>query len=61
MIRIFRKVADVLGGYERLTCPHCDLQIRFRGVDDAEAKRLRASMAEHTEKHAATSPGPETP
>jgi hypothetical protein len=51
VIRIFRKVADILGGYERLTCPHCNLHIRFRGVDDAEAKRLRASMAEHIEQH----------
>lgn len=61
MIRIFRHIADVLGGYERLTCPapDCDMQIRFRGVTDAEAEHYRTFMANHAKQHA--DPRPETP
>lgn len=46
-------IADILGGYERLTCgaPGCDMQIRFRGVDDAEADYWRNVMAEHRQQH----------
>lgn len=53
MNRILHQIANILGGYERLTCPHCNLHIRFRGVGDAEVKRLRASMADHVRQHTA--------
>lgn len=45
------RIADALGGYERIRCPHCPTQMRFRGCSDAEAKRLRAHMHEHIERH----------
>jgi hypothetical protein len=53
MTRTVRKLADLIGGYERLTCPapDCNMQIRFRGVTDTEAQRYRAFMADHVKQH----------
>ena len=47
----FSRLADMTGGYTRITCPHCPLTIRFRGVSTAEAKRLRQHMADHIASH----------
>lgn len=45
-------LADFLGGWERIRCPHCPLMMRFKGVStDAERKRLRALMADHISNH----------
>lgn len=45
------RLADAIGKYTRLTCPHCPLQIRYRGVTPAEDKRLRAHMSDHIASH----------
>lgn len=45
------RLTDLLGRYTRLTCPHCPLQLRYRGVSPAEEKRLRTHMANHTASH----------
>lgn len=50
-MNILTRLADNLGGYTRLTCPHCPLQLRYRGVSPAEEKRLRAHMADHIASH----------
>ena len=49
--QIIDRITDTLGRYERIRCPRCPLQMRFRGCSDAEAKRLRAGMHEHIEHH----------
>jgi hypothetical protein len=55
---IIRRLADWLGGYKRLTCPalDCDMQIRFRGVTEAEAEHYRTFMANHTKQHTPNQP-----
>lgn len=40
-------VVDSVGGWTRLTCPHCHLVMRWRGVDAAEEAQLRRQMADH--------------
>ncbi|WP_405426355.1 hypothetical protein [Streptomyces erythrochromogenes] len=35
----------------RLTCPHCDLTIRFEGVKRDEALRLQRHMNTHIASH----------
>lgn len=45
------RITDILGGYERIRCPRCPAQVRFRGCGDEEAKRLRSYMSDHVERH----------
>lgn len=45
------RIADQLGRYTRLTCPHCPQEIRYRGVSPAEDKRHRTRMADHIASH----------
>lgn len=49
--QIINRITDYLGGYERIRCPHCPLQMRFRGHSEATTKRLLAGMHEHIEHH----------
>jgi hypothetical protein len=51
--QILNRIADTLGGYQRIRCPHCTAQVRFRGCDDAETKRLRTYMHDHINNHTA--------
>ncbi|MFD7609690.1 hypothetical protein [Streptomyces sp. NPDC059828] len=50
---LLARVSDAVGGFERLSCPHCTLVIRFRGVSAAEAGWLRQQMADHIAGHTA--------
>ena len=49
--RAYTRAADTLGRYTRLTCPHCPLVIRYRGVEAAEGEWLRQHMANHISGH----------
>lgn len=49
--RAYTRAADEIGQYTRLTCPHCPLTIRYRGVGAAEDEWLRQRMADHTAAH----------
>lgn len=44
-------IADRIGGYQRLACPHCDLTIRLRGVAAEEADTYRDYMTDHIRSH----------
>lgn len=47
-------IADYLGGWERIRCPHpgCDLSMRFKGVTtEARKKQIRAIMDDHVSGH----------
>ncbi len=49
--RLGIRAADAMGRYTRLTCPHCTLTFRYRGVDAAEAEWFRQRMADHIASH----------
>lgn len=49
--RAYNQVTDTLGRYTRLTCPHCLLTFRYRGVEATEDEWLRQRMADHTASH----------
>jgi hypothetical protein len=49
--RITERVADWFGGFTRIACPLCPMHVRYRGVDEAEEKRLRGYMADHAGRH----------
>jgi hypothetical protein len=50
---LLNRITDYIGQYTRLTCPHCPLTIRYRGVTTTEEKQLRAHMADHITSHRA--------
>jgi len=49
--RAYNQAADEIGRYTRLTCPHCLLTIRYRGVSPTEDSRFRQYMDDHTASH----------
>ena len=51
MLTLLDRLADLLGGYTRLSCPVCSMRVRFRGVSLTEELRLRDQMAEHLATH----------
>jgi hypothetical protein len=51
--QIIDRIADTLGGYQRIRCPHCPAQIRFRGCGDDEVKRFQTYMHDHISNHTA--------
>lgn len=53
VVTVFDVISDFFGGYKRLRCPHCPMSMRFRGVSDEEARRLRGQFAEHVAQHQA--------
>lgn len=49
--RAHTRAVDTPGRYTRLTCPHCPLIIRYRGVEAGEGEQLRRYMSDHIDGH----------